>query len=59
MFPLVLTGGTLTVDEEMKSLWCMREKNRTHPIVDSVRSEVRYLFGEEMARVLIRQPRAR
>ena len=59
MFPLVLTGGTLTVDEEMKSLWCMREKNRTHPIAQAVEKEVRYLFGREMAQALTRQPRAR
>jgi hypothetical protein len=59
MFPLVLSGGMLTVDEEMKSLWCMKEKNRTHPIAQAVRREVQFLFGQEMARVLIRQPRAR
>ncbi len=53
MFPLVISEGTLTVDEEMKSLWCMRETNRTHPIIESVRDEVRYLFGEEMARALL------
>lgn len=53
MFPLVISEGTLTVDEEMKSLWCMREKNRTHPIIESVRAEVRYLFGEEMAQALL------
>lgn len=56
MFPLVLTGGCLTVDEEMKSLWCMKEQNRTHPILRSVRKEVSYLFGEEVARRL-REPR--
>jgi hypothetical protein len=59
MFPLVLSEGTLTVDEEMKSLWCMKEKNRTHPIAQAVQREVRFLFGQEMARVLTRQPRAR
>ena len=53
MFPLVLSGGTLTVDEEMKSLWCMREKNRTHPIVQAVRKEVRFLFDQETARALL------
>jgi Protein of unknown function (DUF3109) len=59
MFPLVLSEGTLTVDEDMKSLWCMKEKNRTHPITQAVRKEVRFLFGQEMARALTRQPRAR
>jgi hypothetical protein len=59
MFPLVLTGGTLTVDEEMKSLWCMKEKNRTHPITQAVQREVQFLFGRETARVLTRPPRAR
>jgi hypothetical protein len=59
MFPLVLTEGMLTVDEEMKSLWCMKEKNRTHPITEAVRKEVHFLFGQEMARVLTRQPHAR
>lgn len=53
LFPLVVSGGILTVDEEMKSLWCMREKNRTHPIVESVRAELRYLFGEETALALL------
>lgn len=53
MFPLVVSEGTLTVDEEMRSLWCMREKNRTHPIAESVRAELRYLFGEETARALL------
>ncbi len=59
MFPLVLTEGQLTVDEDMKSLWCMKEKNRTHPIAESVRKEVRYLFGPEMAKTLVRPPVAR
>ncbi len=59
MFPLVLSGGTLTVDEEMKSLWCMKEKNRTHPIVESVRKEVQFLFGNEMAKTLARSPQTR
>jgi hypothetical protein len=55
----VLSGGTLTVDEEMKSLWCMKEKNRTHPITEAVRKEVQFLFGQEMAQVLTRQLLAR
>jgi hypothetical protein len=59
MFPLVLSEGTLTVDEEMKSLWCMKEKNRTHPIAQAVQREVQFLFGQELVRVLTRQPRAR
>jgi hypothetical protein len=59
MFPLVLREGTLTVDEEMKSLWCMKEKNRTHPITEAVRKEVHFLFGQEMAQVLTRQLLAR
>ncbi len=52
MFPLVLTEGQLTVDEEMKSLWCMKEQNRTHPIAQVVRKEVQYLFGTELAQTL-------
>jgi len=59
MFPLVLTEGQLTVDEDMKSLWCMKEQNRTHPITEAVRKEVQYLFGQEMAKVLARQPTVR
>lgn len=59
MFPLVLSDGTLTVDEEMKSLWCMKAKNRTHPIAESVRKEVHYLFGHEMVKILTRSPRPR
>ncbi|MBI5577430.1 MAG: DUF3109 family protein [Deltaproteobacteria bacterium] len=59
MFPLVLSEGTLTVDEEMKSLWCMKAKNRTHPITDSVRKEVRFLFGQEMLKTLTRSPQPR
>ena len=59
MFPLVLSEGTLTVDEEMKSLWCMKSKNRTHPIVESVRKEVHYLFGQEMLKTLTRSPQPR
>jgi hypothetical protein len=55
MFPLVLLDGELTVDEDMKSLWCMREKNRTRPILHAVDREVRYLFGERVARSLGRK----
>lgn len=60
LFPLVVSEGTLTVDEEMRSLWCMKETNRTHPIAQSVRKEVQYLFGEEIARELLaEEPAAR
>jgi hypothetical protein len=55
MFPLVVADGSLTVDEDMKSLWCMREKNRTHPILASMEKEVRYLFGDPAARDLKRR----
>lgn len=50
LFPLVVSEGTLTIDEDMKSLWCMKKNNRTQPVVRSVRKEVRYLFGQEMER---------
>ena len=52
MFPLVVSGGELTVDEDMKSLWCMKEKNRTRPILDAVRKEVEFLFETEEVRAL-------
>ena len=45
--------ATLTVDEDMKSLWCMREKNRTHPIAQAVRKEVLFLFDGETARAVL------
>ena len=54
MFPLVVSEGTLTVDEDMKSLWCMKEKNRTQPILSAVRREGDHLFGEETAKRLLR-----
>jgi len=50
LFPLVVSEGTLTVDEDMKTLWCMKKKNRTQPVTVSVRKEIRYLFGQEMER---------
>ena len=50
LFPLVVSEGTLTVDEDMKSLWCMKQKNRTHPVAHAVRKEVRYLFGKDAER---------
>jgi len=52
MFPLVLSSGQLTVDEKMKSLWCMKDRNRTHPILHSVRKEVSHLFDEELVKIL-------
>jgi Fe-S-cluster containining protein len=52
MFPLVFSGGELTVDEDMKSLWCMKERNRTRPILDAMRKEVEFLFDEEEVRRL-------
>ncbi len=55
MFPLVVSEGTLSVDEDMKTLWCMKEPNRTHPILASVKKEVRFLFGERTARELSRR----
>jgi hypothetical protein len=53
MFPLVVSEGELTVDDDMKSLWCMKEKNRTRPILDAVRKEVEFLFEEEEVRRLL------
>jgi len=32
MFPLVVTGGVLTVDEDMGEVWCLQDENRTHPV---------------------------
>lgn len=58
MFPLVVSQGTLTVDEDMKSLWCMKERNRTHPIAHSVRKELRYLFGKDAEREFLAACRA-
>ena len=46
MFPLVVSGGELTVDLDMKSLWCMKGKNRTRPLLDAIRKEVEFLFDE-------------
>jgi hypothetical protein len=46
MFPLVVSGGELTVDDDMKSLWCMKGKNRTRPLLDAIRKEVEFLFDE-------------
>ncbi len=53
MFPLVVTDGELTVDDDMKTIWCMKERNQTHPILESVQREVEYLFGRDTARTLL------
>ena len=45
-------GGVLTVDEEMDEVWCLKDENRTHPILDAVAKEVEHLFPEEIARKL-------
>jgi hypothetical protein len=42
----------LTVDEEMDEMWCLKDENRTHPILDAVGKEVDHLFPEEIARKL-------
>ncbi len=52
MFPLVVSEGVLTVDEDMEEVWCLEEKNRTHPILDAVGKEVDHLFPEEIVRKL-------
>ncbi len=53
LFPLVVTEGILTIDEDMKSIWCMKKKNRTQPVALSVRKEIRHLFGQEMERKVL------
>jgi hypothetical protein len=53
MFPLVVSEGVLTVDEDMEEVWCMENENRTHPIISAVEREVNYLFPEEVARHLL------
>jgi hypothetical protein len=42
----------LTVDEEMDEMWCLKDENRTHPILDAVGKEVDHLFPEDIARKL-------
>jgi hypothetical protein len=42
----------LTVDEEMDEMWCLKDENRTHPILDAVGKEVDHLFPEEIVRTL-------
>ena len=54
MFPLVVSEGVLTVDEEMDEVWCLEDENRTHPILDAVGKEVDHLFPEEIVRKLNR-----
>lgn len=58
MFPLVVSGGELTVDDDMKSLWCMKGKNRTRPILDAMRKEVEFLFDGEHVRRLYSEEEA-
>lgn len=53
MFPLVVTGGLLTVDEDMKMLWCMQPENRTRPILSAVEAEVRKLFEPHVVEKLL------
>jgi len=53
MFPLVVSEGVLTVDEDMDDVWCMKRDNRTHPILPAVEKEVRHLFPEDVARKLL------
>ena len=53
MFPLVVSDGTLTVDEEMEEVWCLSHENRTHPILTAVEKEVNFLFPEEVAQKLL------
>lgn len=53
MFPLVLSDGVLTVDEDMDEAWCLSQENRTHPILSAVEKEVSFLFPEEVAQKLL------
>jgi hypothetical protein len=53
MFPLVVSEGVLTVDEDMEEMWCMKGENRTHPIISAVEKEVNHLFPEDVARKLL------
>ena len=52
MFPLVVSGGELTFDDDMKSLWCMNSKHQTRPLIDALRKEVEFLFDESQVRRL-------
>ncbi len=53
MFPLVVSEGVITVDEDMDEVWCMEKENRTHPLLASVEKEVNHLFPENVARKLL------
>ena len=53
MFPLVISDGVLTVDEDMEEVWCLSRENRTHPILSAVEKEVNFLFPEEVAQKLL------
>ena len=53
MFPLVVSEGVLTVDEDMDEVWCMKRENRTQPILPAVEREIRYLFPEDVVRKLL------
>jgi len=33
-------------------VWCLKDENRTHPILDAVEREVDHLFPEEIVRKL-------
>jgi hypothetical protein len=53
MFPLVVTDGVLTVDEDMEEVWCLQDENRTHPVLSAVEREVNHLFPDEVAQKLL------
>lgn len=57
MFPLVVSEGVLTVDEDMEEVWCMKAENRTHPILPAVEREVSHLFPDDVARALLSNDR--
>jgi hypothetical protein len=48
----VVSDGVLTVDEDMDDVWCLKDENRTHPVLDAVGKEVDHLFPEEVTRKL-------
>ena len=43
MFPLVVSEGVLTVDEDMDEVWCLKDEDPTHPILDAVGKKVDHL----------------
>jgi len=49
----VVTGGVLTVDEDMGEVWCLQDENRTHPVLSAVEREVNHLFPDEVAQKLL------